>query len=71
MMNAERSTIMPCFKQKQNAQAELMPHIQKVINIANCQGQRVWHQPFKGRGLGSMALAFPGNVRQADDVGGK
>lgn len=41
------------------------------LSCYTTQGQRVWHQPFKGRGLGSMALAFPGNVRQADDVGGK
>jgi len=35
------------------------------------QGHRVWHQPFTGKGVGSMALALPGNVRQADDVGSK
>ena len=35
------------------------------------QGQRVWHQPFTGKGMGSMALALPGNVRQADDAGAK
>lgn len=35
------------------------------------QGELVWHQPFKGRGFGSMALGFPGNLRQADDPGVK
>jgi len=34
-------------------------------------GQPVWLQPFKGMGLGSVALGLPGNVRQADDVGSK
>jgi outer membrane protein assembly factor BamB len=32
-------------------------------------GQVVWHDPFEGLGFGSMALGFPGNVRQADDRG--
>lgn len=35
------------------------------------RGERVWHQPFKGKGMGSVALGLPGNVRQADDVGSK
>ena len=29
----------------------------------------VWHDPMKGKGIGSVALAFPGRMRQADDPG--
>jgi outer membrane protein assembly factor BamB len=32
-------------------------------------GTTMWSQPLKGAGLGRMALGFPGNVAQADDVG--
>jgi outer membrane protein assembly factor BamB len=32
-------------------------------------GKLVWHDPFPGKGLGSVALGFPGNVRQSDNVG--
>ncbi|MDB4931495.1 MAG: hypothetical protein JWM10_3979 [Myxococcaceae bacterium] len=32
-------------------------------------GKRLWLQPFEGMGFGSVALALPGNVRQADDIG--
>jgi outer membrane protein assembly factor BamB len=35
------------------------------------RGQIVWVQPFKGKGMGSVSLALPGNVRQADDIGSK
>lgn len=35
------------------------------------RGQRVWQQPFKGKGFGAMALGFPGNLRQADDPGSR
>lgn len=34
-------------------------------------GQVIWHQPFQGAGIGSVALGFPGNVRQADDAGSR
>jgi len=30
-------------------------------------GERVWLQGFKGQGHGAVAMAFPGNIRQADD----
>lgn len=32
-------------------------------------GDWVWTQSFSGQGYGSVALAFPGNARQADDRG--
>lgn len=32
-------------------------------------GKRLWLQPFEGMGFGSVALGFPGNLRQADDIG--
>jgi outer membrane protein assembly factor BamB len=34
-------------------------------------GEFLWDQPFKGEGLGVVALGVPGNVRQADDRGSK
>ncbi len=34
-------------------------------------GDPVWIQPFTGHGFGNMALALPGNARQADDTGAK
>ena len=33
-------------------------------------GRHRWTQELKGRGLGRIALAFPGNIAQADDTGG-
>jgi outer membrane protein assembly factor BamB len=32
-------------------------------------GSVSWTQKFKGKGIGDIALGFPGNVRQADIVG--
>jgi outer membrane protein assembly factor BamB len=29
-------------------------------------GMLLWHDPLPGRGIGSMSLGLPGNVRQAD-----
>ncbi len=34
-------------------------------------GRLLWSDPLPGRGAGSVALGFPNNVRQADDVGGR
>lgn len=34
-------------------------------------GDPVWVQPFGGMGFGSVALGFPGVLRQADDAGSK
>lgn len=31
-------------------------------------GKLLWHEPFKGHGHGAVALAFPGNVVQADET---
>lgn len=39
------------------------------INCFDWNGQLLWHDPMPGRGTGSMALGFPGNVRQADQRG--
>ena len=33
------------------------------------QGHLLWFDPLPGRGVGSVALGFPNNVRQADDIG--
>lgn len=32
-------------------------------------GRPLWQQKLEGRGVGRLALAFPGNVAQADDPG--
>jgi outer membrane protein assembly factor BamB len=32
-------------------------------------GKRLWHNPFKGKGLANVALGVPGQVAQADDAG--
>lgn len=39
------------------------------LSCFTTRGQPVWFNPFKGKGLGSMAIGLPGNVRQADDTG--
>ncbi len=39
------------------------------LSCYNMDGQLLWHDPFAGKGVGSMSLGFPGNVRQADDIG--
>ncbi|MBS2017150.1 MAG: PQQ-binding-like beta-propeller repeat protein [Deltaproteobacteria bacterium] len=41
------------------------------LSCYTTRGQRVWYQPFHLKGFGSMALALPGIVRQADDIGGR
>jgi outer membrane protein assembly factor BamB len=33
------------------------------------RGTMLWSQPLSGKGTGSIALGFPGNVIQADDAG--
>ena len=40
-----------------------------VVTCFDDGGKMVWHEPFGGSGYGSVALGFPGNVRQADDAG--
>lgn len=41
------------------------------INCFTFDGRRLWSQELPGRGLGSIALGFPGNIVQADDRGSK
>lgn len=51
------------------------PHVYVTHNGAvSCytsRGDVVWLQPFRGKGFGAVALAFPGNARQADSVGNR
>jgi len=35
------------------------------------EGQLQWHDGLTGKGLGSVSLGFPDNVRSADDVGAR
>jgi hypothetical protein len=32
-------------------------------------GRALWTQGFPGKGMGSVSLGFPDNVRQGDDTG--
>lgn len=41
------------------------------VSCLTTRGHAVWAQPFTGKGMGSVALGLPGNIRQADDVGSK
>lgn len=41
------------------------------LSCFTTRGDLVWFQPFQGKGLGSLAIGLPGNVRQADDAGAK
>jgi outer membrane protein assembly factor BamB len=41
------------------------------IDAFSHAGQHYWQQPLTGLGTGRIALAFPGNVAQADDAGGQ
>jgi outer membrane protein assembly factor BamB len=41
------------------------------LTCLDASGKPLWHEPFVGKGIGSIALGFPGDVRQADDVGSK
>lgn len=41
------------------------------LSCFTTRGDLVWFQPFQGKGLGSLAIGLPGNVRQADDAGSK
>jgi outer membrane protein assembly factor BamB len=41
------------------------------LSCFDLNGRPLWVQPFEGMGFGSIALGFPGNVRQADDAGSK
>jgi outer membrane protein assembly factor BamB len=39
------------------------------LNAYDHRGKPLWLQELKGRGLGRLALGFPGNVAQSDDAG--
>lgn len=39
------------------------------VTCFDLDGRALWVQPFTGKGLARVTLGFPGNVRQADDVG--
>lgn len=39
------------------------------VTCFSIDGTPIWVQGFKGKGMGAVALGFPGNVRQADDRG--
>lgn len=39
------------------------------LTCVDAAGRALWHEPFVGKGLGSIALGFPGDVRQADERG--
>ncbi len=41
------------------------------VTCFDLNGQRLWSQGFKGKGVGRVTLGFPGNVRQADDIGSR
>lgn len=41
------------------------------ITCFDLDGRQLWHDGLTGRGVGSVSLGFPGNVRQADDAGSK
>lgn len=40
-----------------------------VVDCFNIDGMRLWSQTLPGMGSGRLALGFPGNVVQADDIG--
>jgi len=40
------------------------------LTCYDMDGHELWHDGFPGKGVGSMSLGFPDNVRQADDAGG-
>ncbi|WP_437728316.1 outer membrane protein assembly factor BamB family protein [Sorangium sp. So ce861] len=40
---------------------------QGEIECFSVTGQSLWHNRFKGKGMGPVALGVPGNVAQSDD----
>ncbi|WP_437338605.1 outer membrane protein assembly factor BamB family protein [Sorangium sp. So ce394] len=40
---------------------------QGEIECFSLTGQSLWHNRFKGKGMGPVALGVPGNVAQSDD----
>jgi outer membrane protein assembly factor BamB len=41
------------------------------VSCFDDKGQLLWFDPLPDRGVGSVALGFPDNVRQADDQGSR
>jgi hypothetical protein len=41
------------------------------VSCFDLDGNALWHDPLKGRGVGAVGLAFPGNARQADTAGSR
>lgn len=41
------------------------------LTCYSASGDTLWHQPFTGQGFGELALALPGQARQADSRGNK
>lgn len=42
---------------------------QGEVTCFSVAGDLLWAQEFSGKGMGAVALGFPGNLRQADDAG--
>lgn len=38
------------------------------VTCVNLDGQVLWHDPMKGKGVGSVAIAFPGTRRVVDST---
>jgi outer membrane protein assembly factor BamB len=41
------------------------------VTCFSLEGTVLWMQGFEGKGMGGVALGFPGNVRQADAIGSR
>lgn len=41
------------------------------VDAFDHDGAALWRQPLRGKGLGRVALGFPGNLAQADDYAGQ
>lgn len=49
---------------------QLFTGVAGEIACFDWNGILLWHDPLPGRGISSLSLGFPGNVRQADQRGG-
>jgi outer membrane protein assembly factor BamB len=49
--------------------AQLFVGCSGEVECFSLEGKRLWHNPFKGKGLANVALGVPGSVAQADDAG--
>ena len=41
------------------------------VDCFDFSGNRLWSEALSGMGIGRAAVGLPGNVRQADDIGGQ